>query len=54
MQLKVLKKEKIRELYHRMFQLDEVIEFKEAMKKLQREGELYREPSSNVKEEVKQ
>lgn len=34
----MLKKEKIKELYRRMFQLDEVIEFKIAMKKLYADG----------------
>ena len=39
LKIKVLKKEKIKELYHRMFKLDEVVEFKSAMKKLQNEAE---------------
>ena len=34
LKIKILKKEKIKELYHRMFKMDEVIEFKSAMKKL--------------------
>ena len=34
MQIKVLKKEKIKTLYNRMFELDEVAGFKVAMKKL--------------------
>ena len=38
MKIKILKKEKIKELYHKMFNLEEVAGFKDAMKKLQREA----------------
>ena len=34
LKIQVLRKEKIKELYNKMFNLDEVIEFKVAMKKL--------------------
>ena len=34
MKIKILKKEKIKELYHKMFNLEEVAGFKDAMKKL--------------------
>ena len=34
-QIRILKKEKVKQLYNRMFELDEVVEFKSAMKKLQ-------------------
>jgi len=35
LKINILKKEKMKELYKRMFQLDEVVEFKSAMKTLE-------------------